>query len=408
MDNQSSNTNLDYNSLVKKRLFKWKRDFERALGEQTLNYSGIADMMYQRFNIKTSPSKIRAMLDGESDREVKLSELVALAQIFDIPLWNICELPETEENNNYTSSADFSRLVKGKDKSSGIHQLTNQYYADDYYCYYFNTKYHSDCLKSGKDSKIEEAKMTINIKEGRTIITLKEMQLNTTFCGVPKSPFEFTGELKLLENSSIAYSFLSDKDARRAMALMFRYINLNYDIRYYMLVGMLTFSANAIHEPLFQKMAVFRVRQDYTNPQTSEFLHGLLTLNSAPLVIDNDTLQELRKDENFAKLLTPDKAVFTNCSVFLESSIRSNAYFIQDETEKMNLIFQLRQNSLYPSQEIVSESEPFTDFIMHYQMHQKEYPEFVKSFKQKQKKEKESEESESVSGTGLNHQPYQP
>lgn len=90
----NSNGNQDYNSLVKKRLFKWKRDFERALGEQTLNYSGIADMMFQRFNIKTSPSKIRAMLDGESDREVKLPELVALAQIFDIPLWSICELPE--------------------------------------------------------------------------------------------------------------------------------------------------------------------------------------------------------------------------------------------------------------------------------------------------------------------------
>ena len=47
----NSNGNQDYNSLVKKRLFKWKRDFEQALGEQTLNYSGIADMMFQRFNI---------------------------------------------------------------------------------------------------------------------------------------------------------------------------------------------------------------------------------------------------------------------------------------------------------------------------------------------------------------------
>lgn len=84
-----------------------------------------------------------------------------------------------------------------------------------------------------------------------------------------------------------------------------------------------------------------------------------------------------------------------DCSVFLESSIKSNAYFIQDEAEKMNLIFQLRQNSLYPSQEIVSEPEPFTDFIMHYQIHQKEYPEFVKNFKQQQKKENESKESAS-------------
>ena len=390
----NSNGNQDYNSLVKKRLFKWKRDFERALGEQTLNYSGIADMMFQRFNIKTSPSKIRAMLDGESDREVKLPELVALAQIFDIPLWSICELPETTETPS-SSEFNFSRITKGKLKDSGIHQLTNQYYANDYYCYYFNTRYHYDRLKSGKNGKIEEAKMTIDIKEGRTIITLKEVQLNTTFCGDPQPSFEFTGELKLLENSSIAYSSLSDKYARRAMTLMFRYINLNYDLRHYIPAGMLTFSSNQIHEPLFQKMAVFRVRQDYTNPQTSELLHGILALNSAPLVLDNDTLEELRKDKNLAKLLSSDKAVFTNCSVFLESSIKSNAYFIQDEAEKINLIFQLRQNSLYPSQEIVSEPEPFTDFIMHYQMHQKEYPEFVKNFKQQQKKENESKESAS-------------
>ena len=386
MNNKSSDKsseNSDYNALVKKRLFKWRRDFEQALGEQTLNYSGIADMMFQRFNIKTSPSKIRAMLDGEPNREVKLSELVALAQIFDIPLWNICELPETSKDNKYTSDIDFSRLVKGKHNNSGIHQLTNPYYANDYYCYYFNTRYHYDRLKSGKNGKIEEAKMTIDINEGRTTVTLNEIQLNTTFCGDPKPAFQFTGELKLLENSSIAYSFLSDKDARRAMALMFRYINLNYDLRHYIPVGMLTFSSNQIHEPLFQKMAVFRVRQDYTNPQTSELLHGILSLNSAPLVIDNDTLQELRKDENFARLLSSDKAVFTNCSVFLESSIKSNAYFIQDENEKMNLLLQLRRNSLYPSHEIVSEAEPFTDFIMHYQMHQKEYPEFVKNFKSK-------------------------
>ena len=376
-----SNENSDYNALVKKRLFKWRRDFEQALGEQTLNYSGITDMMFQRFHIKTSPSKIRAMLDGEPNREVKLSELVALAQIFDIPLWNICELPETSKDNKYTSDIDFSRLLKGKHKDSGIHPLTNPYYANDYYCYYFNTRYHYDRLKSGKNGKIEEAKMTIDINEGRTIVTLQEIELNTTFCGDPKPPFQFTGELKLLENSSIAYSFLSDKDALRAMALMFRYINLNYDLRHYIPVGMLTFSSNQIHEPLFQKMAVFRVRQDYTNPQTSELLHGILSLNSAPLVIDNDTLQELRKDENFARLLSSDKAVFTNCSVFLESSIKSNAYFIQDENEKMNLLLQLRRNSLYPSHEIVSEAEPFTDFIMHYQMHQKEYPEFVKNFK---------------------------
>lgn len=397
----NSNGNQDYNSLVKKRLFKWKRDFERALGEQTLNYSGIADMMFQRFNIKTSPSKIRAMLDGESDREVKLPELVALAQIFDIPLWSICELPETTETPS-SSDFNFSRITKGKLKDSGIHQLTNQYHAYDYYCYYFNPKYHQEHLKPIKDGKIQEAKMNVNITEGRTIVTFEEIKTNTTFYGDPMPLFKLTGDLKLLENPSIAYSFISDDTGRRAMALMFRYLNLNSDIRYYIPAGMLTFSTNKTHEPLFQKMALFRVRQNLDNLNTTNMLRGILSLNSTPIVIDQDTLEDLRKDETLKRLLAPDKAVFTNCSVFLESFISSNSYFIPDENERMNVLLQIRKNSLYPSQEIISEPEHFNLFIKNHQTHQKEYPEFVKSFKQQQESVSRNRQK-SVSDTTQNH-----
>ena len=158
---------------------------------------------------------------------------------------------------------------------------------------------------------------------------------------------------------------------------------------------MLTFSTNKTHEPLFQKMALFRVRQNLDNLNTTNMLRGILSLNSTPIVIDQDTLEDLRKDETLKRLLTPDKAVFTNCSVFLESFISSNSYFIPDENERMNVLLQIRKNSLYPSQEIISEPEHFNLFIKNHQMHQKEYPEFVKNFKQKQKKENESKESAS-------------
>lgn len=383
MENEKEN--YDYNALVKKRLFKWRREFEQALGEQTLNYSGIADMMYQKFHIKTSPSKIRAMLDGEPHREVKLSELVALAQLFNIPLWSICEFPESTKEND-DSGVDFSRLIKGgKHKDSAIHQLTNHYYNSDYYCYYFDTHPKEHLVRPVKNDKIEEAKMTIDIKEGRTIVTLEKTPSNTTFCGDPVPPFKLTGELNLLENPSMAYSFITGKDGHRAMALMFRYFNLSYDIRYYIPVGMLTFSIDEIHEPLFQKMAVFRVRQDYNNPKTADMLRGILSLNSAPLVIDNDTLTELRKDKRMERILSPDKAIFNHCSVFLESSIRSNSYFIPDENERMQLLLQIRSNSLYPSHEIISEPKYFNRFIKHHQMNQPEHAEFVKDFKQKLK-----------------------
>lgn len=226
--------------------------------------------------------------------------------------------------------------------------------------------------------------MNVNITEGRTIVTFEEIKTNTTFYGDPMPLFKLTGDLKLLENPSIAYSFISDDTGRRAMALMFRYLNLNSDIRYYIPAGMLTFSTNKTHEPLFQKMALFRVRQNLDNLNTTNMLRGILSLNSTPIVIDQDTLEDLRKDETLKRLLAPDKAVFTNCSVFLESFISSNSYFIPDENERMNILLQIRKNSLYPSQEIISEPEHFNLFIKNHQTHQKEYPEFVKSFKQQQ------------------------
>lgn len=378
---KNETSEFDYNALVKKRLHKWKIDFEQALGNASLNYAGIADMMERRYNIHTSPGKIRDMLDGNPHREVKLPELVALAQIFDIPLWEICECPEISKNTN-ASNIDMSRLVKGgKSKNSVIRQLTNRYYAGDYYCYYFHAKHHEEYLKPLADSRIEEAKMTIDIHEGRTIVTLKEMKSYTSFCGDPMPSFQLTGELKLFEHTSMAYTFISDETGRRAMVLMFKFLNLSADIRYYMPIGMLTFSLNETHEPLFQKMAAFRVRQDYTDSRTADLLRGILALNSSPIVIDKDTLDELRKDEILAKLLAPDKAILNECSLFSETALRSNAYFIQDENLKMELMLQIRKNSLYPSHEIIYEPEPFGEFIKDYQLKQPGYEEFVENFK---------------------------
>lgn len=72
-------------------------------------------------------------------------------------------------------------VLQRKLKDSGIHQLTNQYHAYDYYCYYFNPKHHQEHLKPIKDGKIQEAKMNVNITEGRTIVTFEEIKTNTTF-----------------------------------------------------------------------------------------------------------------------------------------------------------------------------------------------------------------------------------
>lgn len=358
----SEEATFRYNSHVKQKLIAWRDSFEEA-NSARLNYSAIAKKMEVDFHIKTSPQKISAMFDSASDREVKLQEVAALAQIFNIPLQNICEYP-----NAPASNIDLSKLVsQSKTRQSSIKQLNNSFYAGDYYCYYFKAKHHHDQLKPVEESDIEEATLKISIENGHTVVTLKEIKSSTTFYGKPMPSFTLTGNLYHFENTDIAYSFITDETGRRAMALMFTYLNLSADIRYYITVAMMTFSLNQTHNPLFQKMAVFRVRQNYDKPETAEILRGILALNTCPIVIDEETLNKLIDQDEVVKRLISSEKALKKCYIFSEAVIRSNSFFISDENEKIQKILQLRKNSLFPAHEIISEPDAFADFIKQYQ-----------------------------------------
>ena len=359
------NAENNYNLLIKKRLYTWKQAYESS-NRVSLNISAIAKAMEQKFGLSTSPAKIGAMFNTQSEREVKLPELVALAQMFNIPHRDICEFP-----NAPTSNMDLSRYVRRSiSKQNTVQQLDNVFYEGDYYCYYFKPKHFQDHLKSVEESVIDEAKFTIKIEKGHTTITLEEMKTDLTFDGKPMPSFVLTGDLYHFENTEMAYSFISDPTGRRAMALMFKYLNLSADIRYYMTVGMMTFSLNQTHEPLFQKMAVVRVRQDYTKEETSEILRGILALNTSPIIIDEHTLKQLSEsDETMKRLLSEDKAL-KKCFVFSESTIRGDSFFILDENQKVRKLLKIRKNSLYPVHEIISEPDSFAEFIKGYQQKQ--------------------------------------
>lgn len=358
---------LNYNALVKDRLIRWKEAFETASGVK-LNYSAIANLMHERFHITTSSQKISAMFDRASTREVKLAELAALAQIFDIPLWDVCSYP-----NAPSSGIDLHKLV-GRSNSSApaVRQLSNPYYAGEYRCYYFKPKHYAARLKPVEESLIEEATLTIEQTGGRTKVTFRERKRSTSFYGEPVPAFTLTGTLYLFENTGMAYCFLSDETGRRAMALMFQYLNLSADVRYYITAGMMTFSVNQIHEPLFQKMTIFRVPQNLENEEEMELLRGILTLNTAPIALDEETIARLtEEDETLKRLIAPEKAL-KKCCLFSEAAIQSDAFFIQDEYEKMELLLRLRKNSLYPAHEIVSGSDAFADFVRKLQQRQME------------------------------------
>lgn len=358
------NDDYSYNYLVKKRLIEWKDNFEKSMGGVTLNYRAIADEMKTRFNIKTTTSKIGAMFDITKDRTIQLQELFALSQLFDIPIWDICAHPST-----ITSSMNYGNLVRRKRKADlSVHPLDSPFYAGDYWCYYFNPKHSEGQLRPVEELAIEEAKLSIQIESGRTVVTLEEQKATTAFDGSPMPSFTLQGDLYHFQNTNIAYGFIADSSNRRAMALMFTYLNLSADIRYYITAGMMTFSLNQTHTPLFQKMAVFRNRQPYKEYDVANVLRGILSLNSCPIAIDSETYQSLISHNSAWKtVLAPEKAM-AKCLVYSEVSVRESLFNIKNENEKTKMLLELRKNSLLPAHEVVAEPDYFADFIKQFQI----------------------------------------
>ena len=355
---------FSYNMYVKEKLIAWRNRYE-AEHHATLNYTSIAKEMENRFQITTSPQKIAAMFDSQSTREIKLQEIVALSQMYDIPLWDLCQYP------NIPGSCIEPYEVVSKENHA-VHELHNHYYFTNeghyYYCYYFKPKHFQNHLKSVTDSTIEEARMSVSMKNGHTEVRLEEMKSAKTFYGEPMPSFVLTGNLYHFENTNMAYSFISDQSGRRAMALMFSYLNLSADIRYYLTAGMMTFSLNQTHCPLFQKMAVFRVRQDLQDAENTEILRGILSLNSCPMILDEETIQQLKEDDTMRQLLSEGE-ILQNCRMFNENAIR-DSFAVPDDYERMERLLRLRQRSLNHAHEIVSEPDCFADYIKQFQLRQ--------------------------------------
>lgn len=359
-----TNSKYSYNTLVKTRLIEWKNSFCKAMGVD-LNYSAIAIAMNEQFGIKTSAVKVSAMFDPIKKREIKLQELVALAQLFNIPVLDICQHPTSPSSNT-----NFSTLVKTKNKKGySVSQLNNKFYEGKYYCYYFKPKRFDDQLKPVEETEIEEALMDISIKNGRTVLTLEELKHSLSFYGEKTHAFTLSGDIYHFENTDIAYSFINDPTGRRAMAIMFTYLNLSADVRYYITAGFMTFSLNQHHDPIFQKMAIFRQKQDYTGTD-KDVLQGILSLNSGPLILDKETCQKLiQEDKSLITALSPAKAL-KECFVFSETAIRSELFSITNSDEKTSKQLKIRKNSLYPAHELISEPDYFADFIKTYQQMQ--------------------------------------
>lgn len=361
-----------YNDFVKKKLRDWLTQFNADGFE--LNYKAIATNMKNVYHLATSEQKIRQMFI-ESDREIKLGELVALTHMLNIPLSNFCEFPNTpavtlERPWNYT-----------KDKErSGISSFDDAHYNNRYYAYYFKPKHFDRLELGGKNpvngSAIEEAVIEIEKRNTETYVILKENTVTKDFYNKRTlDQFVLEGKLYLLENSQLAYSFITDSAGRRAIALMFEYKSFSKDILYYRTAAMLTLSLNETHTPLFQKIALFPIKQNLSDNINEDILRGILSLNTGPIMVEKDVFdnavdRHLYPEYKLGELEPKEEKTYY---IFSEPAIRDSIHnWTADESVK--LLLKLREMSIFQSHEIVKETEYFHTFIKHYQQTHENYP----------------------------------
>lgn len=368
-----------YNEKIKQRLKEWL-DNLRDHGFE-LNFKQLHENMEDIYHIKTSEQKIRQMFDPTKSREIKLRELAALAHMLQIPLSSLCEFPNTPAVM-LERPWIYSKECSGK--SSGISTLINDFYNGDYFAYYFKPKHFDRLDLGGKEpvsgSIIEEAKIEIKIEKGEPYVILKELSSSRDFYDQKVlDRFVLKGKLYLIENSNIAYSFIIDDEARRAIALMFEYRNFNKDILYYRTAAMLTISLNEQHKPLFQKIALFRVRQDLTDKENEDILRGILALNTGPIMIEKEVFDKAKTSEEYSKYklntLEPKSKEYY---IFSEPAIR-DSFQNWSADESVKILLKLREMSIFQAHEIISETEYFGTFIKEYQQAHKNFPLSIKN-----------------------------
>ncbi len=349
-----------YYKLIKDRL----SEYERTLAAQgyQLIYSQLAANMCTQYNIETSDQKIRAMFSasGSSDREIPLAEMVALCHMLHIPIYDICGFPEAPSAE---IDPPWLKRINPND-NSGINQLYDEFYLGKYYCYYFSRDYLDNTQLAGKSqaemANIRAAELTIEHEDCVTTAYYREQFEDSDFYKkTALEQLELKGRVYLLERPKQIYTLLMDSQGKLLFSLLFDYRIYSKDILYYRTAAMTTFSEYPHpQQPLFQKMALFRVKQDLTNPETEKMIRGILTLNSNNILVEKSKFNQMILDNpELSKL----NHTLENYYSFNETDIL-NQKLPWSYNEKINAILQLRQVSTSPAQEIISDDKNFSQY----------------------------------------------
>ena len=351
----------DYHEAIKKKLCQWRTKQENE-NLMEIDFPMLVQRM-QQYGVYTSEQKLKAMFALGNDRKIQLAEIVALCELLRFPLGDICALQRKPDETDFR----YPWLKKKSDgtaaKIGEITALTDVHYHHEYHCVYFRTRYHSPLELGGRKPAqaipLKMVKLKIFMENGTSQAILTD-----------EYGFQISGRVFLIERSRQIFVRLLDAKGLRFIHLLLPYRNYSVDPMYYRTAGMMTISYNDREAPLFQKMAMFRMKPDLRDLATESLIRGILTLDSREIMIEEEDFEALiQEDEAFAEL--KDFVKPKQYYVFREEDF-ANPKLSWNREERIRKLLHLRQMSELSAHEIVSDSEDLAKFLKEIQESKKE------------------------------------
>lgn len=355
-------SNNDYYNKVKERLFDVVNRYEEA--GFTINLSKLAEIIRDKYKIDTSYQIIQSIfsnkLINDKVRKIPLAEIVALCDIFQVPVSQICRFenaPSRELNPSWL-------IPHGTNQDNLPETLTNPFYFGDYYCYYYKEKPFSSAKLGdkypAKETIIKTAKLSISERSGFSYATLTETNDTLSFAQDRLlERFTYEGKLYYLYKPNQIYGALMDQEGKRLVCLMFDFHNYSKDVMYYRTAAMLTSTIEQHPRPIYQKMIILRTKLDLENDYHLKTLRGMLSLESNKLLVKKDRFDYLAEDYPDLSQLNYKTEEYNSLS---ENEILNQQSDMTYE-QKKDLILLLRQNSSLNIQNVAGEDFDFSDMV---------------------------------------------
>lgn len=348
---------VTYIKEVKKRL-RMRRDELKEHYSLELSINQMVKVMWERYKVRTTPSKLAAMFDPADQRSISLPELVAACEVLGL---NLSEVTALTIHN----PEEFSvwRKTPGEPRKTGVAPIDNPFYFGRYFGYYFRPKKFSGQL-SGEQSESEVQPIWVGELEiqkigERTRAKFLEQGQGERFDQSGQLPgLELTGDVYLLGHMNQVYVLLSDETGNRHMNMLFNYYNLSKDVLYFKIGSVLSVSVNQYRRPVFQRMALFREKLNLEVPEIEEVLRGILTMSDDELLVEAEKFEQMKKDDPMLSQFHCEKKsyyVFNEPGLFYQRTAMSY-------NQKAERIMKLKNASTAAAIHTVEEQEGFSQY----------------------------------------------